>query len=204
MQDGFQTLAGEVRCETDKVKGSRFLALAAPVGDAAAASAVLEAVRGEFPAATHHCFAYRLAARGGATRCHDDGEPAGSAGRPILQQIEARGLHEALVVVVRYFGGTKLGVGGLRRAYGGAARQVLELAPVREVVYSTLFSLRYPYECSRPVEALLRVHGGALDSSSYAERVEAVVRIPAARAAAFVRDLTESTSGVAEIISLED
>ena len=111
------------------VRGSRFLADAAPIRAAAAALRWLATQRhGD---ATHNCWAWRC---GAEYRSSDDGEPGGSAGRPILQAIDAQGLDYAVVRVARWFGGTKLGVGGLARAYGGCAAQCLRKAPRREIV----------------------------------------------------------------------
>ena len=104
-------------CET-KVKGSRFIAEATDVRDEEMTMAFVADVRGREPGATHHCWAYRLGTGGDAFRYNDDGEPSGTAGPPILRQIDALGLTNTLVVVTRYYGGTKLGTGGLLRAYG--------------------------------------------------------------------------------------
>jgi putative IMPACT (imprinted ancient) family translation regulator len=105
------------------VRGSRFLALAGLADDEASALACVDAARREHHDATHVAFAFRL--RGGRTRAADAGEPAGTAGRPILAAIDAARLVDAVVVVVRWFGGTKLGTAGLARAYGQAARRAL-------------------------------------------------------------------------------
>src|SRR6266700_152472 len=120
------TLAGTVRAET-REKGSRFIVTGFPVGSAGAARAGIAAVRSEFPDATHHCWAYVLAGQGPEPRerHHDAGEPAGTAGPPILQAIRGAGLCDAVVIVTRYFGGIKLGRGGLARAYRAAAASVL-------------------------------------------------------------------------------
>lgn len=114
------------------VRGSRFLADAAPVADAAAAMRWLTAQR--HTDATHNCWAWRC---GAEYRSSDDGEPGGSAGRPILQAIAAQGLDYVVVRVARWFGGTKLGVGGLLRAYGGCAAECLRTAPRRVLVAMT-------------------------------------------------------------------
>jgi uncharacterized YigZ family protein len=134
----YRTIAEGLRHEPPKTKGSRHIATIAPVATTAAAEAVVARVRDEMPDATHHAFAWRLRAGDGPSglsfRSSDDGEPSGSAGRPILAQIDGRELTDVVVVVTRYFGGTKLGVGGLVRAYGGAAAEALDLAEIVEVV----------------------------------------------------------------------
>jgi uncharacterized YigZ family protein len=118
----FATLASPATADL-RDRGSKFLAFAFPVKDAAGLKENLKALRKEHPKATHHCYAYRL---GQDWRAVDDGEPSGSAGRPILAAIDSAGLMDVLVVVVRYFGGTLLGVPGLIAAYRSAAAEALE------------------------------------------------------------------------------
>ena len=134
------TLKGEHRHEDD-IRKSRFLAQAAPAEDVEAASAFIDRVSD--PTASHNCWAYRI---GQAYRFHDDGEPGGSAGKPILQAIEGQDMDRVAVVVTRWFGGTKLGVGGLIRAYGGTAAECLRRAhhePIIDTV-RVRFALGYP------------------------------------------------------------
>ena len=100
-----------------KDNGSRFIALAYPVETEEEVKSIVAGLRKEYHDARHHCYAYRLGYQGDVFRASDDGEPAGSAGRPILGQIDSAGLSDVLVVVVRYFGGIKLGIPGLIRAY---------------------------------------------------------------------------------------
>lgn len=117
-----------------RVTASRFLAQAFRAGDDDAADAALAAVRRRHHDATHHAWARRLGPPGTSReRADDDGEPSGTAGAPILAAIAAADVHDALVVVTRWFGGTKLGTGGLARAYGDAARAALDAAPRREM-----------------------------------------------------------------------
>ena len=122
------TLAGPATFELE-AKRSRFLARAAPVESPEAALAFLHEVAD--PQATHNCWAYRI---GADYRSSDDGEPGGSAGRPILAAIEGQGVDQVMVVVTRWYGGTNLGVGGLVRAYGGAAAECRRPAPRRPLV----------------------------------------------------------------------
>jgi putative IMPACT (imprinted ancient) family translation regulator len=135
------------------VKGSRFLALAAPAPDEDAARQTLAERQSLHFDATHHCSAWRL--HGGAWRANDAGEPSGSAGAPILAAIDGAGLADCAVVVTRYFGGTKLGVGGLVRAYGEAAAAALAVAPRRLAVPALRLRIRYPYERTAVVLRLL-------------------------------------------------
>lgn len=110
------------------------------------AEARIDEIRKREYDATHHCSAWRMAPDGSQFRSSDDGEPSGSAGAPILAQIEGRDLTNTLVVVTRYYGGTKLGVGGLIRAYGGAASDALDAAGVRTVVVRTRCTIRFDYD----------------------------------------------------------
>lgn len=139
----YLTLSAPARAET-RVLGSRFLALALPVQDEEAARAALEARQREMFDATHHCSAWRL--HDGAWRASDAGEPGGSAGPPILAAIDGAGVADCAVIVTRYYGGTKLGVGGLVRAYGEAAALALAAAPRRAAVEALRVRLRYGYE----------------------------------------------------------
>lgn len=120
----FTTLAGPSSADL-RDRGSRFLAFVFPVGDVAGIKERLKELRKAHPKATHHCYAYRLGTSGNDWRAVDDGEPSGSAGRPILAAIDSAGITAALAVVVRYFGGTLLGVPGLIAAYRGAAAEAI-------------------------------------------------------------------------------
>ena len=157
------TLDNEHRYE-DEVKKSRFTAIGARVADPDQAMAFLESVR--VNDATHNCWAYRI---GEQYRFSDDGEPGGSAGRPILAAIEGQGLDHVMVVVVRYFGGTKLGVGGLVRAYGGTAAECLRTAPRIEVLPKVTAEVRVPFEVSGPVFKVLEQHGANRTDLKYSE-----------------------------------
>jgi len=139
------TLAAPYSFE-ETIKRSRFLAHAAPVGSAADAMAFLDAVAD--PAATHNCWAWRIEPE---YRFSDDGEPGGTAGRPLLGAVEARDLDRVMVVVTRYFGGIKLGAGGLARAYAGTAAKCLGRAALVPVVRKSACSLEAGFEHSDAV-----------------------------------------------------
>lgn len=133
-----------------EVKRSRFVAQAAPVASPEEAQAYVQAVRN--PLASHNCWAYKV---GPLYRFSDDGEPSGTAGRPILSAIEGQGLDGVVIVVVRTFGGIKLGAGGLVRAYGGVASECLRQAPKRVVVTRVRCALQAPFEFSNTLFHLL-------------------------------------------------
>lgn len=142
----YDTLAGPARLEQE-IRKSRFLALAAPVDDIQQAMDFLATQR--INDASHHCWAYKL---GNAYRFNDDGEPAGTAGKPILQAIEGQKLDYVTVVIIRWFGGVKLGAGGLVRAYGGTAVECLRTAPRRAVVATS----RVRFLCSYHEQGAIR------------------------------------------------
>ena len=128
-----------------KDNGSRFIAKAYPVETEEEVKALVDGLKKEYHDARHHCYAYRLGLDGGRWRANDDGEPSGSAGRPILGQIDSAGLSDILVVVVRYFGGIKLGIPGLIRAYKTSTADALAQASVVEKIAGRNYIVRFPY-----------------------------------------------------------
>lgn len=128
-----------------KDRGSRFLSFAYPCDDPERAKELVSQLKKEYHDARHHCFAYRIGLNGDIWRSSDDGEPSGTAGRQILGQIDSAGISDILVVVVRYFGGIKLGVPGLIAAYKGAAADALGAASIIEKVASKTFTLHFDY-----------------------------------------------------------
>ena len=128
-----------------KDNGSRFIALAYPVETEAEVKEIVAGLKKEYHDARHHCYAYRIGLDGGVWRANDDGEPSGSAGRHILGQIDSAGLSDILVVVVRYFGGIKLGIPGLIRAYRTSTADALQQASVVEKVAGTWFRIGFGY-----------------------------------------------------------
>ena len=128
-----------------KDNGSRFIAQAWPVESEERVKEIVDGLKKEYHDARHHCYAYRIGLDGSTWRANDDGEPSGSAGRPILGQIDSAGLSDILVVVVRYFGGIKLGIPGLIRAYKTSTADALANAEVVEKVAGKDFLVSFPY-----------------------------------------------------------
>jgi len=128
-----------------KDKGSKFIAYAFPVADTNEFKEKLAAIKKEHPKATHHCFAYRIGTDGNNFRVSDDGEPSGTAGKPILGQIDSRQLSNILIIVVRYFGGTLLGVPGLINAYKTAASFALQTTPIVQKPILINYRLQFDY-----------------------------------------------------------
>ncbi len=129
-----------------KDNGSRFIALAYPVEDEEQVRGIVASLKKEYHDARHHCYAYRIGAAGETWRANDDGEPSGSAGRPILGQIDSAGLSDILVVVVRYFGGIKLGIPGLIRAYKTSTADALANATVTEKIAGRWYRIGFSYD----------------------------------------------------------
>ena len=178
-----------------EVKHSRFLALAAPVADAAAALAWLEHVADR--AATHNCWAYRI---GQDYRSSDDGEPAGTAGRPILAAIDGQGFDRVIVVVTRWYGGIKLGAGGLVRAYGGAAAECLRTAPRRPLVAMREVTVRCGFEDIGSVHSALAAFGAEKRDEAFdANGVRLQVVLPATRVDALQAQLRDATRDRAQV-----
>ena len=128
-----------------KDNGSRFIALAYPVETEEQVKEIVAGLKKEYHDARHHCYAYRLGLDGGVWRANDDGEPSGSAGRPILGQIDSAGLSDVLVVVIRYFGGIKLGIPGLIRAYKTSTADALQKAAPVEKVAGSWWRIGFDY-----------------------------------------------------------
>lgn len=142
--------------EEFKDRGSKFLAYAFPAADADSFKKRLQLLKKEHPKAVHHCFAYRLGITNDNFRSSDDGEPAGSAGKPILGQIDSRNLTNTAVIVVRYFGGTLLGVPGLINAYKTATALVLQTVPIIQKQIEQNYSLHFDYTQVNDVIQILK------------------------------------------------
>ncbi|WP_448530121.1 IMPACT family protein [Raineya sp.] len=150
-----------------KEKGSKFLAFAYPVSTEIEIRSILEKVRKEYSDASHHCYAYILGANGEKWRANDDGEPHHSAGTPILQQIKSKNLKDVLVIVVRYFGGIKLGVSGLINAYKTATALALESAEICEKTETCPLSITYNYDETSEVMQLIHQHKLTIAQQSF-------------------------------------
>ncbi len=139
-----------------KDRGSKFIAYTFPVSDVNDFKERLAEVKKEHPKASHHCFAYRIGLDGNNFRVSDDGEPSGSAGRPILGQIDSKQVTNILIIVVRYFGGTLLGVPGLIHAYKTAASLALQVTPVIQKPVEMNYSLQFDYTMMNDVMTIVK------------------------------------------------
>lgn len=192
------TLAAPARLESI-VKKSRFLAQASAVEDAGQAMAFLESVREAD--ATHNCWAFRV---GGAYRSSDDGEPAGTAGRPILAAIDGQRCDRVVVVVARWFGGVKLGAGGLVRAYGGAASECLRLAAKQPLVELAQASIACGFGHVGAVHQLIAQFGAGKRGEAFTgEGLRIEVELPRERLAPLQIALRDATRGQARLVETD-
>jgi len=176
-QDFYFTVASPLRAPELKVKGSRFIADLIPVTSKEEIENALDSIRKEFHDATHHCFAYRVGAEGLLIRAADDGEPSGTAGKPILLVLTSQKLTNVLLVVTRYFGGTKLGTGGLARAYAEAAQQAISMSHIIKVYQTSSVTVQVLYEDLPAMERLIHAFEGKIEESTYLESVTLKVAI---------------------------
>lgn len=164
----------------DNIKKSRFIAMIFPCQDEQTAIRHLQRLHGEYPDATHIVYAYRLKTpQGFVYRFHDAGEPSGTAGKPIFQHLEGKHLIDVLLVVVRYFGGIKLGAGGLTRAYGNAAKRVIDEADIEPFIEMANVKLSVTYSQLQPLEYLLKKLNGRIVDQQFAEQIHLALELPA-------------------------
>ena len=174
-----------------KELGSRFISLAYPVENEDQIKEILSSVKKKYHDARHHCFAYRLGLDGSVFRSNDDGEPSGSAGRPILGQIDSASLSDILVVVVRYFGGIKLGIPGLIRAYRSATADALAAADKIEKVAGCSWRLEFDYLSMNAVMKVVKDLSLDLSGQTYGERCGANVRVRYSLEESFCKRIAE-------------
>lgn len=180
MSCDYPTPAGILERET-VIRKSRFIARVAPVTGRDQVRVLVEQARADHPDARHVCWAYQVGPPGAAAEAamNDDGEPSGTAGKPILNVIQHKDMGDVAVIVIRYFGGVKLGTGGLVRAYAGAAQSVLgEVARIRHEPRRSM-TVTLPFALEQPLRHWCEQQGGELQSIHYTESVTAEVSVPA-------------------------
>lgn len=164
----------------DTIKKSRFIGVIAPCIDEQEVLLNLKSLYLEHPNANHIAYAYRLKTDAGLIyRFHDAGEPTGTAGKPIFQHLEGKALINLLVAVIRYFGGVKLGAGGLTRAYGHTAKRVIEAAEISAYIERVTVALTLDYGQIQPLEYMLKKLDGHIVKQDYAEQVRLQILLPA-------------------------
>ena len=174
-----------------KDRSSRFIAHAFPVQSVDEFKKRLKELKEEHPKAAHHCFAYRVGTDGNNFRSSDDGEPSGSAGKPILGQIDSKGLTDIAVVVVRYFGGTLLGVPGLINAYKTSTSLALQLAPVTEKAILVEYELEFDYTLMNEVMIFVKRYSGVVLHNEMQLFCRLVVGVPKAEEKVFTDRISD-------------
>lgn len=180
-------------------KKSRFIARVYSVGSENEAAAHIEAARKKYWDARHNCYAFVIGENNGLTRCSDDGEPSGTAGKPILEVITGAGVHNCLVIVTRYFGGTLLGTGGLVRAYTKAAKEALSDSSLARVLPGTLYRVVTDYNGVGKVQYAAASLDAEIRDSVYSDKVELAIAVKADMGGRLCAAITENTNGRAVI-----
>lgn len=206
MSNRYPIPATETRIEIE-IKKSRFIATATPVFSVEEAKAFIKRIKKEFADASHNVPAYQIGFGAATTaHCNDDGEPSGTAGRPMLAVVQGSGLGDVAVVVTRYFGGTKLGTGGLVRAYSDATKAVLAALPLAEKVPTYTVMLALPYTHLDRIRLLIEKHNGRLLEEEFAADITISAQFTVEVFPAFQEALREMTHGTlaAEIIETDE
>jgi uncharacterized YigZ family protein len=190
MKDTYNTIEKESSAEY-KDRGSRFLAYAFPIQTVEDFKKGIKALKEEHPKAVHHCFAYRLGMDLNNYRAGDDGEPSGTAGKPILGQIDSKGLTNTAVVVVRYFGGTLLGVPGLINAYKTVTSLALQLTPIVQKPILMVYELQFDYTLMNEVMLIVKRYGCVVLENEMQLFCRSKIGIPKADEAACLQQLKE-------------
>ncbi|MEU3187691.1 YigZ family protein [Streptomyces sp. NPDC006923] len=196
MQEQYQTIARAGVHETE-VNRSRFLCALAPAASEQEAQEFVARVRKEHPTATHNCFAYVVGADASVQKASDDGEPGGTAGVPMLQMLMRREVRYVAAVVTRYYGGVKLGAGGLIRAYGGAVGEALDAVGTLTRRRHRLATVTVDHQRAGKLENDLRATGRVVREVRYADAVTIGIGLPDSDVAAFRAWLADTTAGTA-------
>ena len=196
--------AKTLRCETE-VKHSRFIATIEPTSTPEAALSFISQIKQEFPDASHNCWAYLIGPPGSTDRIglSDDGEPHGVAGKPMLTAIQHSGIGDITVVVTRYFGGTKLGMGGMVKAYTLAVNTALEQLNTAEKINWAELSFKINYPLLDPIERLLPEFEARLIDKQFAEQICLTMKLPEENLARLRTRLTDMSSGQIEFLKKE-
>lgn len=198
MLERYCTVAGEGEAEITEKK-SRFIAHVKPIKNEQEAQEYIDAIKKQYWDARHNVHAYQLGERNEIQRYSDDGEPGGTAGMPVLDVLRGEDIKDTIIVVTRYFGGTLLGTGGLVRAYSKSAKEGLLAAGIIERILYQEISISVDYSTGGKVQYEVLQGQHLLKDTIYAENVEMVVWVEAAKAESFVKDIVNVTNGQAVI-----
>lgn len=186
-------------------KKSRFIANVIPVSSTQEAEAEIARVSKEYWDARHNCYAFVIGEKSEITRCSDNGEPSGTAGKPILEVITGAGITNVLIIVTRYFGGVLLGTGGLVRAYTQAAQAGLADAEIALMQKAVVINLKFGYDMINTVQYYLRQENIHVDKETYEANVETDIIVPTTDSDKVINDLTQKTNAKIEInVTKED
>lgn len=193
MKDTYYTI-NDVYEATFKDKGSKFIAFAHPIKNAEQAKYIVEQYRkdAQYRGACHFCFAYKLGEDNNTYRSSDDGEPSGTAGKPILNQIESFKLSDILVVVIRFFGGTLLGTSGLIHAYKQATIDCLTQAKIVEVIVRSNISITFNYQIQSEIERMLKGYNIEFDEKNFEIQINYKIRIKAGELTSLMETINKS------------
>ncbi|MFJ8233439.1 YigZ family protein [Streptomyces sp. NPDC094448] len=198
MQEQYRTVAAAGVYETE-INRSRFICALAPAATEEEAQSFVAGIRREHPTATHNCYAYVIGADAAVQKASDDGEPGGTAGAPMLQMLIRRDVRYAVAVVTRYYGGVKLGAGGLIRAYGGVVGEALDAVGTVTRRRFRLAVVTVDHQRAGRLENDLRATGRTVRSVHYGERVAIEIGLPDADVDTFRRWLADTTAGSAAL-----
>ncbi|GGW38189.1 YigZ family protein [Streptomyces xantholiticus] len=198
MQEQYRTVAGEGVHETE-INRSRFICALAPAATEEEAQAFVARIRKEHPTATHNCFAYVVGADAAVQKASDDGEPGGTAGVPMLQMLMRREIRYAVAVVTRYYGGVKLGAGGLIRAYGGVVGEALDAIGTVTRKRFRLATVTVDHQRAGKLENDLRATGRHVREVGYADAVRIEIGLPDSDVDSFRAWLADVTAGTARL-----
>lgn len=199
-KEKFKTINEIFFFEIPKIKGSRFIGRVYPISSKIEAEKLLDSIRKEFYNVTHNCFAYKTGlGENNVYRFSDDGEPSGTAGKPILTALESFDLTNVLIVVTRIYGGTKLGTGGLIRAYAQSAKEVLENCNIIEVEITTKLKFVYKYDYTNLVMNIINKFEATIVQESYGDLAEMIIKLNSAYKDSFIEDIFERSNGQIEI-----
>jgi len=189
--EGFNTLS-EIVVGEQVIDKSRFIGIAIPLTTLEQIDKAILKIREEYPNARHYVYAYRLH-DGFIEKSSDDGEPQGTGGRPIMDILQHRNMWNVLLVVVRYFGGILLGTGGLSRAYGGTARQIINETDLKKLAVYQIYFLRVPYQWFETLKYQFDQHNWLIQKEDFSEVIKLLVHIPSQEAEMFQKWIDDFT-----------
>lgn len=198
MIDEFSTISKNCRYDL-KDKGSKFIGLSYKIESNEEADEIIKKNKKEYYDATHNCFAYRLGLDLNSFRYNDDGEPSGTAGKPILNAIDQLSLTNVLVIVNRYFGGTKLGVPGLIRAYHDTAYETLKCSQIEKKIITKKLKLTFTHNLISNVMHILSIKGIQIRDQIYDENVNLIIEVRLTSAEDFSKNIYEAMNGKIQI-----